>query len=516
MNSVQILMAMNNIKDAHIVSAQKRLGLLPDTQETIDMPRRRSHTVRRMLALVAAVLLLMTTLFTTAMAVSEDFRDFVFGFFKIEQPEKVPEYGENTAASEDFMSVEQERANIGGVIEGIYVHAPEESYARNGVFSICTDGPMMNSGNHFDAYKEENGELVKLEERTFCQDYTVLGTDIHVEFQWAEHNGYAVITYIDSDAPFRMQNMSGGINAALIQLAIEGHWMYPVLIDLETGSLTDVLNGTGAEDLDGIKQTAISEDFSKMLIASSENVLYYGDLTNRKLYSVEELSGERADACSLIGNTLACWVQEGASIEEVKAGTYRAWAIDLATLERRELFSSLPATAGTSIDVWSINYSMVSINEDGEEIYGNPDLEPMSNVGLHFLDGFDGRSHWGNMYAGSSFAVEVDENRNVYVIDLVSGEKARIEGYLWPEVDYPDIECIASSDGKKLLIDTRTSYNAYDAIGVLDFEKKTYFEFSRENPNDVHEGSAYWFDNNSIIIVTDSAGDYYVYRLGEN
>ena len=58
------------------------------------------------------------------------------------------------------MYVEPEKSSIGGVIEGSYVHVPTASYARNGVFTICTDEVEMKQGSHYDAYYEENGDRV--------------------------------------------------------------------------------------------------------------------------------------------------------------------------------------------------------------------------------------------------------------------------------------------------------------------------------------------------------------------
>ena len=163
-----------------------------------------------------------------------------------------------------------------------------------------------------------------------------------------------------------------------------------------------------------------------------------------------------------------------------------------------------PATAATSYDVWS-NSPLFA--DEGASL---------NVAGLHFIDGFSTTSHWGNMYSGSKFAIEVDGNRNVYVIDLATGSRSVIEGFTWPELDYPEIQCIPSPDGEKLLIACRTQPTWYDHIGVLDFSRKTYTEFSRENPNPVNEHTVYWYDCDSIVIATSDLGsmkDYYIYRL---
>lgn len=501
MNTMHLLEALGNVQDPYILSAAQGLGYEAKIQK-------RRFPLGRAAACLTAALLFLCLSFGTAMAVSPEFREFVYSFLRIEQPEVVPEHTSPIAESSGQLSVETEKISIGSHLEGTYVHTPVASHGRNGLFLICTDEVMMNSGNHYDAYREENGTLVKLEERTFCQDYTILGNDFHVEFSWVDAGGHCVITYADSEELWHKQNLSGPLENTLFTFAcqIPGNTYltnYPVLINLNTGELTDILAGTGADTLDGIYQAAISDDLTRMVLVTQEMELYYVDIPGKQLYNVDALSGEHAEECALTDTTLTCWVLEGDSIEEAALGSYRIWAIDLETLERRDLFQALPATPATSYDVWSETYCV------------REDLTP-GFTGLHFLEGFNMTFHWGNMYSGSDFALEVDENRKVWVIDLATGEKSVIDDFIWPEMEYPQVECIPSPDGQKLLIQWRGEMTYYDQIGVLDFGQKTYFTFSRENLNDVNERTIYWFDHNSIIIATTShegTTDYYVYRL---
>lgn len=525
MNSKHILAAMNNIRNDHILSAQKKLGYDPDMHAMSVPSSRKRRTLRRTIALIAAVIMLMSVCFTTALAANPEFREMVFTFFGISQPEIVPDLDPVDESNPGNMAVEEERTDIGGVIEATYVHYPVQSIARNGIFLLCTDEQMMNTGNHYDAYREENGELIQLEEHTFSQDYSILGNNVHVEFEWVEHNGNVSYTYVDPEATFRKPNLAGDVTATLMTIDIDlpgdlGSTNYPVLINIRTGELTDICAGTGVESIPDLYQAAISEDLTKMLLVDWNRNLYYVDLTAKQLYRVDELAGEHVQECSLIGDKLACFVLEGDSIEEGKIGTYRAWTIDLTTMERTEIFSGLSATASTSIDVWSNAYDVPP--EIWAQIGGGIELEPLSVAGLHFIQGFDMTSNWGNMYAGSKFAVEVDLGRNVYVIDLATGERTIIDGFRWPDLEYPRVQCAPSADGEKLLIYTSTYEGYFGSIGILDFTKKNYTEFSRENLNDVNEHTIYWFDNDSIIIAAVYQGetdyengikDYYVYRL---
>ncbi len=449
--------------------------------------RKRTRTVSWRKGLVALLVAILMVIFTigTAVAVSPEIRELVFRFFRIEQVQTVPENNITYRQSAEDMLAEPS-IDIGEVLRGQYVHTPVSSLAQDGVFLICTDHVHANRGSHYDAYFEEQGEFIKLEERTFAQDYTLRGQSFNVRFDWVEHNGKVIMTWVDEDAFFTVPGNAGDPSALQVQLIYaytndRGEYIescYPVLLDLYTGKLTDVLAGTGAEDLEWIGNSAISGDLSKMLLCSVLNgsySLYCVDLTSGQMYSLDELSEERVDSCSLIDGKLACWSLTG--------DCYRAWSIDLTTFERTELFDSVFSASATE-----------------------------AGAGIVFMMGFDSWVHEGNMYTGSAFALETDEAQNVRVIDLATGQKAPIEGFIWKD----DARLIPCPDGKKLLIARCPDWQDYEYVGVLDFENLTYTEFSRENRQ--NERLAYWFDDNTVVIcgelTPDSmCSDYYLYRI---
>ena len=511
-----ILEIMTYIEEEYIESALNRLGYMYDE----DYPGRKPHkhnrfsrkkrekgqtilylTMKRVAIFIGIVVLAASTTVATAMAFNEEFREtvkeFIFEFFHIEAEEVVPQLPGTEEVTIDTMFVEPDRSILGGVIEGRYVHTPVSSHAREGVYVICTDEIELNQGSHYDAYYEENGEFVKLEEHTFRGDYTVLGKEFHIEFEWAVHSGQVALTYIGVEEDYRIPANPGDVDAMLVELLCTvrtgtGETVgtaYPVLINLETGELKDVLKGTGAENLGDLCNQAVSEDGSKMLLAQGNGALYYVDLVTKKLYGVEALSGEPADACSLIGNTLSCWVLED--------NAYHAWTIDLTTLERKELFSGIRNVMGE-------NDAIVG-QSDGEK-----SAPERCKAGIVCLSGFDTTVHWGTVFTGSHFVLETDVMGNVTVIDLATGERIPVEGFTWPANQYEDVLWETSTDGKRLLISGGEIGSKYEYIGVLDFEKMRYLEFARENPNEVYEWNPYWFDEDTVIIQATSKDSYYV------
>ena len=480
MNNQTLLDAINGIDDKYIYSAQQKLA----RNHLHEQPKRYSIR-RKIVALIAAVVMLMGTTFTVAMAASPEFREAVFAFFGIEQPEVVPEHETDNVLSPDDMVVDNIKTNIGGVIEGTYLHTPIASYAETGVFLICTDETQMKQGSHYDAYREDNGELVKLETYHFNKTLDVNGFTFQTDFEWTEVDGRTIITYMEPSAQYFIDDFAGLPEKTLVlfycwtQNDEEGYHFtnYPAFLNLETGAVTDVLTGTGAENIEGILKAATSEDQTKMLFITEEQTVYYVDLLTKQLHNVAELSGEPITDCTLVNNSLVCWRNEDETSESGSFGKYRAWSIDLNTFEKKEML----------------------IPSDRETL---------------FL-GFNTPFATGNMYAGSCFAIQVDAVRNTYIVDLEYGTTSMIANFDWPG-SYPYIGGIPSPDGRKLLIFGEKSGNVFDYIGVLDFDRKVCIQFSRENNNAVNEHSAYWFDNEKIVVKTDSSEvstDYYVYEL---
>lgn len=472
MNSKQILSAMNNISSEYILSAQKKLEYDSEDAPKNQMQVKGRRTIRRTLSLAAAVILILSVCFTTALAVSPEFREFVFAFFNITEPEIIPENVPDESAPNN-MEVEEGQINIGGVIEGTYIHFPNMSAVRNGIFTVCTDDVQMNSGSQYDAYYEKDGEFIRLEEKTFDQTYHLFGNDIRVEFDWVEYNGDVITTFVESEPPFVKFGGAGDVASTLMWLQIdppgeEVFGYYPVLINVRTGELTDICAGLGVENLRQIRQAAISDDITQMIIVDWDGNIYYADLVGRKLYALDDLLGQKCAACALVDGMLVAWSENYGSV------TVRVF--DPATWESHETYSGQP----------------------------------------NFISGFDSTIHSSQMYRGTRFALEVDTNQDVHVIDLLNGQRSIIDGFKWLQDSEVFTECVPDADGNKLLIYSRGSTTYYESIAVLDFPNKTLVKFSRENIGKVNEHAVYWNDDDSIIIETstdDEKKQYYLYKL---
>ena len=481
------------------------IGMLDDRHFESKKNNRIVPWRRRVVVFIAAVLMVILTV-GAAMAVSPEFREMVFRFIRIEEVQIMPDSTQNaetTQSTDNAESTEgskehiqqtesenlyvEQNVVIGDVIRGTYIHTPVATYARNGIFMACTDEVEMRQGSHYDGYYEDSGKFYKLEEHRFSHDYVLYDNEIHAEFDWVVHEGSVSLTWAEPNAQFRKENRSGDASAALFMFNIywrgedgrwEGNW-YPVILNLYTGELTDILAGTNVNRMEGIDKCAISEDRTKLLLGQDTKdgySLYCVDLVTKQLHNIDTLSGQKATACSLAGNTLICW--------SLIDGYYTAWRIDLTTMARTELFESKFDAAATT----------------------------QADAGIVFMEGFDGTNRWGDMYCGSRFALEVDEAQNVYVIDLATGSKSPITGYTWTA----DTHRIAGPDGSKLLLAEKYDGAAFEYVGVLDFENMTFAEFYRDNS--LHEHTVYWFNDHTIVICTEMTYEsmcshYYLYSL---
>lgn len=161
------------------------IGLLDDRHFETERKTRVAPWRRRLVAFIAAILMVIIST-GTAVAVSPELRELIFRFFHIEQAQIIPPPPVNNELTTENMFAEP-KFSVGNVIEGLYVHTPVATHARSGIYLVCTDEVEMKQGSHYDAYREENGEFIKLEEHPFSQDYTLYGNDIHVEFDWVKH-----------------------------------------------------------------------------------------------------------------------------------------------------------------------------------------------------------------------------------------------------------------------------------------------------------------------------------------
>lgn len=456
---------------------------------------------RRALTIVAAAALLTVVCLTAAMALSVKVRQFVFDFFTGEK-QTIPESPVDSEIDKDSMFVEPKI--IIGELEERTFHLPVSSHAGEGTFLVCTDPVEGQRGSHYDAYREEHGELVKLPEYELRKTATLGGVEYDLTCDWAPNGEDCAMTWdggLDLGDELAFPVFGGRAERRLVALYRRSSpesgrkypKEYPVIINMYTGEITDVLAGTGAEDLTDIYSYVLSEDerFMLMKAQNGEEVGYYvADIEKKELYSLNELSGERVDQCALLDDSIVCLTY----LDDEFYGYNRLWRLSLGDFTRTEVLDHVK--------------------------YFDPDEPEKGGLGcLPYIDA-------GVAAPGCGFVLDIAPDRSVTAIDLSNGERLPIEGFRWRE--YPDdgsygIGLYASPDGKKLLLAGHYDGRSNDYLAIIDFENRAMVEIERENSNDYNEYVG-WFDNDTVVIeqlhmvgdgIYCDSRDFFLYSLAD-
>ena len=244
MNPTILLDTLGAIDDTYLRSAQNALGYSFDA-------RARKPLARKATICIAAALaaLLMTT---AALAANEEFREFVFSIFHIEITETVP-------GSTNILVPDGSLEQIGGTELGGAVTA----YYFKGKGVIIPAGGLLYSetydGTERSFYDVDAGGLVPLPTTRAEFPYSFRGTDFTIKFDYAVHQEelyFSISPENLDDDPYRygwhMCRAGTATDEAWLILPYptsDDYGMYPLLLDIRTNQVTDVLAGL---PLDGI------------------------------------------------------------------------------------------------------------------------------------------------------------------------------------------------------------------------------------------------------------------------
>ena len=336
----------------------------------------------------------------------------------------------------------------------------------------------MEQGSHYDAYiPDENGQLTLLENKLFNNAYTLGSNRYHFNFSWVEYKGSKALNYLseETNAEFLYFSDMGNKSLFLLKdyLSSDGSTLYsyyPVLLDFSAEETEDILSGCSLGNISNISNAAISSDAKGMLLAQEGGALYYCDITDSTVYSLDEISGEPVKACALTEDRIICWNQSSSMSGMGDVGDYHFWYIDLADYQRKE---------------------MPELSTDG-------DTGPLR---IAHLAGFSSTMYNDMMFAGSSYALCTSGDGRVYVLDMENWQLNAISGYTMPA---SNVTCRGSLDGQRLLLEDIGNNSAY----VIDYADSFLV---RLNVQDAESLS--WFDFDTVL-EQPGDGNYYLYHIG--
>lgn len=318
MNSMILLEAIGAIDDAYILSAQNRLGSISKATMKTAHAAKRHHLTRKTVICIAAVITMLLASFTVAMAASEEFREFVFSIFHISTTESLPD---STNVSVPDGEMEQiGGANIDEAVTTYYFKGNGVIQLGNGL--LYSDSYDNSDGSFYDL--DVDG-LVPLATTRIEFPYSFRGTDFTIKFDYAVHQEelyFSIIPENLDDDPYRygwdMCRAGTATDKAWLILPYstsDDYGMYPLLLDIGTNQVSDVLAGL---PLDGIIpfQWEFSDDGTFALLsgylAEYKMGFWFCDIQGKTLTPLSELTGRAInDSYLLDGESVICYAQNG-------------------------------------------------------------------------------------------------------------------------------------------------------------------------------------------------------------
>lgn len=462
--------------------ALDRMVPAPDLKDRIrdalDAPAPVSRPRRRRVGLTAlAAAAVAACTFLVAMAASPQLRTAVLTLFRLEETEQVP-----APTGERPEQPELTQDTIGSQVEVQYIRLPDAGsgcdYSNNTLFQAdrAEDGSILDV--HY--WGIDGNTLVAL--NTSTTDFTAVwdGVTYTNTVYWCEYEG-KISCYCDGSSPASddccwISPIPGRTDAVLLTLS-QGSQVdyreYPVLLDLATGEVTDLLGGTGWEGAAPLTEVQWTDDLSAAILSSDRMGWFYCDREDKTTVSLNALTGlEVSSACFADDSTLILLTRSGPDGDCCDIWT---WLPDSGALKCT--FSRLP-------------------------VY-QPRVE--QSYGFQF-------------FFGGGRGIYVAEDGSVSILDLITGETTAVEGF---SLSQTDGTLLPNPSGTKVLFasyDNQTSGLGISSLGVMDLEQGTFTLLDRENYENIYEGVLGWFDEDRIAITAHGKDDYneaclYLYRF---
>ena len=252
---------------------------------------------------IPAVFLALTMLFTTACGVQQT---PVTG-----TATPTPEPGTPEAAGFDVLTPDE------GEDYTLSEHEISDAYTliTEGIVMKCLDEQAMNRGTHYAAYTVENGELVELERHTVSRDYELNGVTYPLDFEWCMNDRQLILPYTGENyypiAEYRYRAAPERVFVPLYRKDINS--LYPVMLNLLTGEVTDVLSGV---ELENIQNINVSPSGNHLLLMCSSDALcedvtvWHYDIAEKTLTDITDISPHKMSG-TFVSDNIICICEDG-------------------------------------------------------------------------------------------------------------------------------------------------------------------------------------------------------------
>jgi hypothetical protein len=478
MNSYVLLEAIEEIDEKYITSALNCLGYCAylNTQTVSSSNRARHWPTRRVfIGIAAAILILLASL--TAMAVSEEFREFMFSIFNISSTEKIPTTEDDIEFDGPIGQIDA--INIDDAVDVYY-------FKIDGILPVH-DGIVYSSGNNgTDAafYDVTADGLIKIEAIRIEFEYSFMGTDFNIKFDHIVHSGKLFFRELPESLnidPYKygwsLQNAGDSVDTVWLVLpyivnirGIEVYSSYPLLYNVRTCEIIDMFKDIEIANI-SIERWQFTDDMAYALIMGQSDEDGFGfwicDITQRMITRVDVLTGRTINDCYVLkDNIIVCYAANG--------NQFDVFNYDIST------------------------QSKIIILENVQHYYNTENGSGLRSIQYY---GKQGR-----------YALYLYNSGDVSLFDLLTGDCLELDGLK----NDGFIITAESPDGEHVLIAFRdrnysNSLALYN-LGVLDIQTGVLSVLEREGYEAKTEHSIEWLDDNRIVVLAvNSADELYMY-----
>lgn len=425
---------------------------------------RRTRTAHRRIfrpaTVVVATLVLVIFSFGTAMAASPEFRQAVISLFQIKTPEVIPTEPVDPMLSSPAQSVASQ--NVEDKVSIQYIKVEGWGDVSNGTI---IRHPQGNDEAVF--YAVENGALKQLESSYVDVNIPYKKEAVPLRFYYCVYNGQVKLSLVEpeerGDTFAYVSPIDGRTDAVLLSLVrdrqSENSTEYPLLLDLNTKKTTDLFSGINLASIGQVGKITLTDDLKKAVLRVSDrkkSTYHICDMETGNITAIEKIAEGNVSTCGLLDNDTLYYTLPQ------KDGMFDYWTVRFATGGKRQILQ-------------------------GATFYNDLEKTP----GIAFL--------------GGRHALSMEQDGEIFLIDLRTGDKALIEGLLSSNLSGAGL---LSPDGDRILFTLHgPDGGEWTQLGELHIPSGKLTMLKREGMQIRQEMGISWFDDKRIAIQTTKEGE---------